>query len=666
VKPFAWKYHVLQRTQERPQSAFPTKPNTLFFNAEQYGALRELLLQHISQEEILHQAEEARAHRFAFFTNNLCELGEAIHWHKDYASGKEWDAAKPASELDFLTSTNGSDVKYAWEVNRCHWFTWLGMSYLLDGDEKWVRAFKRDVESWQAANPLGMGIHWAMPMEGAIRATNWILAASFFHKAVELDATFWQGFTRTLWQHGRFLEYNLEYVRHNANHFMSNAMGLVVLGAYFHDTQDSAKDGKRWFLKGKAFMEKEILRQFYPDGINYEKSTSYHRFVIEMCMIAFATAEYIHSPFQAQYFERLNKAYLYLQSYSRPDGSAPRLGDTDNGRVLRYFAVEDFNNHLKNIALEQIFFASSLQSNTLQLNTLQLNTKNSATLRLGSTDILLRESLNTAPDLADWNHNMPERGHLAAIQTRYFSTHFPYGNYVIWRNKQTHLIVDTGDYGMNGWGGHGHNDCLSFELWLGGESIFIDSGTGAYTSNIALRNALRSTRAHNTVMVCNAEQTEYAGLWRIKRDELAPVVRHYDASPQGMRLCAEHSGYASRFGVKHKRTFLLEMKADENECTGSLTIEDTLLPTQSVNTSVDGTVQFILPPEVRIVHVSPTLLHCQVGKVRLEMRCDAGFTVEACQISLFYGDVRWGGQRITIPCGTTKTTETRIQWSLPA
>jgi Heparinase II/III N-terminus len=354
VKPRVWKYAIRKRTISRPASDFPTIPSALFFNAEQHFALCEMVRKNMGEEEIFRQAEEARNHRFAFFSNSLREYGEVINWHKDYASAKEWDATKPASELDFLTSTNASDVKYAWELNRCHWFSWLGIAYLLDSAEglqrktDWAQAFKRDVESWQAANPLGMGINWAMPMEVAIRATNWMFAASFFHDASELDGAFWQGFMRTLWQHGRFLEYNLEYVRHNANHFMSNAMGLVVLGAYFHDTENLSNDSKRWFLKGKAFMEKEILRQFYLDGVNYEKSTSYHRFVVEMCTIAFAAAERIDSPFQVQHYERLSRANSYIFAYSRADGSAPRIGDTDNGRVLRYFTSEDFNNHLKN------------------------------------------------------------------------------------------------------------------------------------------------------------------------------------------------------------------------------------------------------------------------------------------------------------------------------
>jgi hypothetical protein len=656
VKPFTWKHYVQQRTQARGTRDFPTQPNTLFFNAEQHFTLCENLLKNVSKEEILRQAEEAHNHHFAFFNNNVREHGEAILWHKDYASGKEWDATKPASELDFITSINGSDVKYAWELNRCQWFTWLGMAYMLDGDEKWAIAFKHDVESWQASNPLGRGINWAMPMEVAIRATNWIFAASFFHKAESLDSMFWQGFMRTLWQHGRFLEYNLEYVRHNANHFMSNAMGLVVLGAYFHDIKDFSNDGKRWFLKGKGFVGKEILKQFYSDGVNYEKSTSYHRFVVEMCTIAFVVAAKVNSPFQAQYCERLSKAYSYLHNYSRPDGSAPRIGDTDNGRILRYIALEDFNNHLKNIDFEEVFFASILKKFD----------SNGETEKQSFAPLIkergIKHVCNSLKPLF-FNRKSPvppfSKGQMRQRLNKegYFSTHFPQGNYVIWRNKTAHLIVDTGDYGMDGWGGHGHNDCLSFELWLHGESIFIDSGTGAYTSNVTFRNALRSTRAHNTVMLGKAEQTEYAGLWRIKRDELSPIVKQYEATEQGMMLCAEHSGYVSRFGTKHERTFRLEASSEE----GSLIIEDRIIPTSGANTNVVGTVQFILPPEVHISQKSPTELHCQAGKTRLEMRCDAGFTVEPCQISLFYGDVR-EGQRITISCGVQAATTTTISF----
>jgi hypothetical protein len=623
VRPFVWKNALQAKITSLPLHTFPNAVIPLFFNVEQHSSLKKNLLTLLSREEIEQQAEQAEQHYFSIFSNELREHSQVMDWHKDYASTRHWDNAKPASELDFMLSEQGSDVKYAWELSRCHWFTWLGMAYLFEkqehndttSQERRAQAFKRDVESWCAANPLGIGINWAMPMEVAIRATNWIFATSFFHASPSLDATFWQGFMRVLWQHGKHLEYNLEYVRNNANHFMSNAMGLLVLGAFFmkQEWQQGRNDGKRWFLKGKAFVQKEIMRQFYEDGVNYEKSTSYHRFVTEMCTIAFAAAERVHSPFDAVYIQRFTAAHAYIFAYSRHDGSAPRFGDTDNGRVLRYMASENFNNHLKNIDFEKIFFYTPSNLETLQNNSTQ----------------------------------------------NYYFQHFTSGNYIVWKNHAAHFFADVGDYGMNGWGGHGHNDCLSFELWAFGQSVVIDSGTGFYTSNIAMRNALRSTKAHNTVMVENAEQTEYAGLWRIQRDELSPNVLECSAQEQGLKLVAEHSGYARRFGIRHQRTWTLN--ASERELT--LTILDKLLhvvsPQKQGMKSVSGQVVFILPFETHIAHNSETTLECRLHNVTFTIWNEAGCTLEECPISLFYGDLR-KGWRVLIPCGTDYPSSTTL------
>ena len=53
--------------------------------------------------------------------------------------------------------------------------------------------------------------------------------------------------------------------------------------------------------------------------------------------------------------------------------------------------------------------------------------------------------------------------------------------------------------------GHAHNDALSLELWTGGRPVFVDPGTICYTSDLAVRDRLRATASHNTVMVDGQE-----------------------------------------------------------------------------------------------------------------------------------------------------------------
>ena len=58
-----------------------------------------------------------------------------------------------------------------------------------------------------------------------------------------------------------------------------------------------------------------------------------------------------------------------------------------------------------------------------------------------------------------------------------------------------HVFIDAGPVGMKGRGGHGHNDCLSFEAVLDGVPLIVDSGAYVYTASVEWRNRFRSTAA---------------------------------------------------------------------------------------------------------------------------------------------------------------------------
>lgn len=119
------------------------------------------------------------------------------------------------------------------------------------------------------------------------------------------------------------------------------------------------------------------------------------------------------------------------------------------------------------------------------------------------------------------------------------------------------MMVDVGKCCPDNLPAHAHADTLSFELCLGGERIFVNSGTYAYQT--PLRNILRGTAAHNTVVV---EKTDSAEVWKSFRLGRRPsVVKHTLKSDaeKGVSLYAEHDGYRY-LGLIHKRK--ITMTAD--------------------------------------------------------------------------------------------------------
>jgi len=120
------------------------------------------------------------------------------------------------------------------------------------------------------------------------------------------------------------------------------------------------------------------------------------------------------------------------------------------------------------------------------------------------------------------------------------------------------VMVDAGKIGPDYNPGHGHCDCLSFELCLNGEPIFVNSGTYEYQGE--MRKYFRSTRAHNTLTVGNCEQSECWGEHRVARR-----IKKVSARLNSNTLSGEYSNFAKE---KHKRTFSLESRA--------LTVSDTV------------------------------------------------------------------------------------------
>ncbi|OLD63914.1 MAG: hypothetical protein AUI33_12560 [Ignavibacteria bacterium 13_1_40CM_2_61_4] len=86
------------------------------------------------------------------------------------------------------------------------------------------------------------------------------------------------------------------------------------------------------------------------------------------------------------------------------------------------------------------------------------------------------------------------------------STAFERGGIFVMRRSGRHLLIDAGPHGQQGLGGHAHNDILHIEVWADGVGWLVDGGVGVYAPDLRLRNRMRSTRAHNTLMIDNEEQ----------------------------------------------------------------------------------------------------------------------------------------------------------------
>ena len=86
----------------------------------------------------------------------------------------------------------------------------------------------------------------------------------------------------------------------------------------------------------------------------------------------------------------------------------------------------------------------------------------------------------------------------------------PSGYVVMRPGPRLHLVADVGPPCPPELPAHAHADCLSFELAVDGQRTVVDTGTSTYAPG-ERRQYERSTRAHNTVEVDGADQSEVWG-----------------------------------------------------------------------------------------------------------------------------------------------------------
>ncbi|MBL8740187.1 MAG: heparinase II/III-family protein, partial [Myxococcales bacterium] len=132
----------------------------------------------------------------------------------------------------------------------------------------------------------------------------------------------------------------------------------------------------------------------------------------------------------------------------------------------------------------------------------------------------------------------------------------PDSGLAIARMGPARLVAKVGEIGASYIPAHAHADALSFELWVGGQRLVVDTGVTQYAEG-PRRDWCRSTAAHNTVTVDDLDSAEVWSSFRVGRRPLT-TVRNTAVDPGEVRITASHDGYAHLPGSPlHERTWVL-------------------------------------------------------------------------------------------------------------
>ena len=92
-----------------------------------------------------------------------------------------------------------------------------------------------------------------------------------------------------------------------------------------YSSKKQRKGEKKWLEKGVSALEEEMKFLVYPDGVDFEGSISYHRFVTELFLSTTLLCLKNDIDFPQWYMNRLEKMIVFVIYYTKPDGTAPQI-----------------------------------------------------------------------------------------------------------------------------------------------------------------------------------------------------------------------------------------------------------------------------------------------------------------------------------------------------
>lgn len=253
------------------------------------------------------------------------DLGIRVNWLADFEGG-EWPNLLAheykrffAGDFSRLEYRRHGDVKRVWDLNKHHHFVDLARAYMQSKDPKYQKILTSQFLDWVQRFPYMHGIGWNSPLVVAQRAINWIISYN-------LDA-FPEGLhpllTAALFDHGKYLTENMEinYAGNNTNHLIGDLAALCLVGLTLQK--------HNWANKAMEMLLTEVRRQIYDDGVDYEQSSGYHRYVLEFLTLVW----YANGQQPSFLTDVISKMAGFLNDIARGDGSLPFLSDWDGAKV---------------------------------------------------------------------------------------------------------------------------------------------------------------------------------------------------------------------------------------------------------------------------------------------------------------------------------------------
>lgn len=456
----------------------------------------------------------------------LEDVGRSGPWTDQVGASVARAKSIANQEFCFLNRRVTFDSRIAWQDPassqlwryHLHYFDYIQdlLVWAAKGDSQAAyETFRSLATSWMNLNDRIRGDGWH-PYAISIRTVNWIQALSGFQRQLQEDKAFRTRLLSSLCGQARILSSDLEKdVR--GNHLLANLRALVCFGLACQE-----KEPQRWFRETVTLLERELAEQILPDGGHFERSPGYHLVVLKYCLeIGLALRRNGRTP--PQWLEdRLRRMLQYLAAILPSHGGLPLLKDTT-------------------------WDAAPQPGEMLAAGALYLQDPEFKRSRdFGLYPFLLYGAAGWE-EFEGWPLNSSPRQSVALED----SCHF------VMRDdaKDDHLIFDAGKPCPDYLPAHAHADLLSYELSVSGQRIIVDSGVYEYSAG-SWRDYFRSTRAHNSVELSGANQSEVWSSFRVGR-RARPGKTLWLENKEFVLAQGSHDGYTQLPApATHRRTVL--------------------------------------------------------------------------------------------------------------
>jgi hypothetical protein len=232
---------------------------------------------------------------------------------------------KADGHLDWTWKGRLNDIEWAWALNRHYHIRTLLSAYNNTGNIDYAKAINNDIKDWITASLPYPGVKSSTEMwrglEVSFRAKVWTSVFYNLMKSKELEPA-----TRLL-----ILTSVPEHAHYARNfHAQGNWLTMELSGlASVAAAWPEFKESPSWIAYAKQTMTKSLQDQVYPDGVQTELTSSYHKVALDNFNLFLETCRQINEPLPEIYPQYLEKMWNYLAYTMRPDGYGLLNNDAD-------------------------------------------------------------------------------------------------------------------------------------------------------------------------------------------------------------------------------------------------------------------------------------------------------------------------------------------------